>query len=82
MKWILDSFARSNACITHSLAQTLTLMKVYIPQKYEQRWQHKTHQIIRLNKSTMGDRGLIQIIGLCDIVKASNNKQLSEITEQ
>ena len=58
------------------------MMKVYISQKYKQRWQHKTHQIIRLNKSTMGDRGLIQIIGLCDIVKASNNKQLSEITEQ
>ena len=43
------------------------MMNVYISWKHKQERQHKTHQIIRFNKSTVGDRGLIQIIGLRDL---------------
>ena len=40
-------------------------MNAYIPLKYKrQQWQRKTQQVIRLNKGTVGNHCLIQIIGL------------------
>ena len=53
------------------------MMNVYVSQKYKQQRQYKTHQIIRLSKSTVGDRGLTQIIGLCDLNK-NDLKQVAQ----